>query len=278
MKHLLTLLIPILITGCQHQPIVSEKTTSTLVDKKQLQKESIKTQNFTLFGLTPIKRHSETLRIYIEGDGRAWMRRGLPSMDPTPRNRLVHQLMLNDAYTDIAYLGRPCQFFLTSDCNRHFWTFGRYDKIIIENMNSAISSLKQTHNYKNIELIGYSGGATIALLLTTTRDDITSIRTVAGNLEPKFLNKLHKVSPMPSAMSPIQFSDTLEKIPQIHFYGTRDSVVPKAVSEHYINAFKDKRCLKSKGVTNATHMDGWNENWKKLLEEKPSCSERKALR
>ena len=52
-------------------------------------------------------RSNTTVRIYIEGDGRAWVRRGRPATDPTPQNRLVHYLMKEDPKSDIAYLGRP---------------------------------------------------------------------------------------------------------------------------------------------------------------------------
>ncbi|MGI9277800.1 MAG: alpha/beta fold hydrolase [Endozoicomonas sp.] len=214
---------------------------------------------------------SKTLRVYIEGDGRAWSRKGRPSSDPTPRNRLVHNLMLSDPKPDIAYLARPCQFQQDPHCNTETWTFGRYDNSVIQSMSRALDTLKQSGEYQQLELVGYSGGATIALLLAARRNDILSIRTIAGNLDPAFTNRYHRVSPMPSAMNPVHFTDRLQKVPQLHFYGTDDEVIPAAVSRHYLSLFRNRSCIQLEPVVGASHGEGWAEGWGQLLSRTVSC-------
>lgn len=213
---------------------------------------------------------SKTIRIYIEGDGKAWIRRGRPSSDPTPENRLVHYLMKEDTKTDIAYLGRPCQYMQTSECHSKIWTFERYSKSVVDLMSHSVDKIKTHGNYQQVELIGYSGGATIALLLAARRDDIISVRTVAGNLDPAFTNNLHGVSDMPNAMNPLDFKETLSQIPQVHFYGSNDIIIPDKISRHYYSQMSSSRCITIKSVA-ASHHSGWAEHWHELLQETPKC-------
>ena len=121
----------------------------------------------------------------------------------------------------------------TPDCRPRIWTFDRYSPAIVELMDFSVTQVKKQGQYQNIELVGYSGGATIALLLAARRDDVISVRTVAGNLDPAFTNDLHGVSKMPDAMNPSDFRRILAHIPQVHFYGTNDRVIPDKVSQHY---------------------------------------------
>ena len=61
-------------------------------------------------------------------------------------------------------------------------------------MNEAIDFLIKKYQAGKIELVGYSGGGAVALLLAVRRHDIVSVRTVAGNLNPEAVNQYHKVS------------------------------------------------------------------------------------
>ena len=270
MRHLLFILIPIILSGCHSSPKSTD--TNFLISSKQLQTNIINTTTHSIMTLIPDKTSSSRkLRVYIEGDGKAWMRSGRPSPNPTPVNRLVHKIMSEDPESNIAYMARPCQYVLQPNCSPHTWTFGRYDDQIIESMNTALSELKLHGNYEQIELVGYSGGATIALLLATRRNDITNVRTIAGNLDPRFTNEYHKVSPMPTALNPIDATDRLSAVPQIHFYGEEDSVIPEIISKHYAAQFKNSDCIKIQSVKGANHHSGWVNKWQQLLQEKVEC-------
>lgn len=268
--------LPFVLIGCQSPSLF--KDSEALLDIKMLNPAILRTNNYAIKIWVPKEPASnDTVRVYIEGDGKAWLRSGRASTDPTPQNRLVHRLMLNDPKHDIAYLGRPCQYIITPDnCKPYTWTFGRYDSDIIEAMNSALSQIKHQGHYKNIELVGYSGGATIALLLASRRQDIDNIRTVAGNLDPEFTNKYHKVSPMPSALNPIDFRASLNSIPQMHFYGTEDSVIPAVISSHYQKQFTDQACLSVHEVKKAGHHKGWEGVWGELLQKNIVCKTKKS--
>ncbi len=219
---------------------------------------------------------SDTLRLYIEGDGRAWVKRNKISPDPTPTNRLVHALILKDKKNDVAYIGRPCQFNKNSYCTPLLWTFARYDEQSIQAINEILDQIKMEKHYKKIELVGFSGGATIALLLASRRNDISSVRTVAGNLDPEYTNKLHQVSKMPTALNPSLESSKLQFIPQWHFIGTRDNIIKPSILSHYRSHFKNQTCINSTLVNGASHNSGWIDKWPKLLELLPACQQRQS--
>lgn len=223
-----------------------------------------------IYTWAPEKSVTRTLRIYIEGDGRAWLRSNRPSMDPTPVNRLVHHLMLKDKSPDLAYIAQPCQYVMNENCSRQVWTFKRYSPKVLVAMNTAVESLKESGQYEKLELVGYSGGGALALLIAAHRNDVTSVRTVAGNLSPEFLNRLHGVSEMPAALNPVDFGAQLSSIAQMHFLGARDSVVPLQVSQHYLEAFEDTSCINIDRV-NADHQSGWIEQWPLLLARPLTC-------
>ncbi|WP_062270507.1 hypothetical protein [Endozoicomonas arenosclerae] len=272
MKYTLLITFTILLlNGCHSPAPFSKETTQSLVLTKSLKPIEIQTSTYTLKAWTPAKPKSQRLRIYIEGDGRAWLKRGIASSDPTPANRLVHSLMLEDPYSDVAYLGRPCQYIMSDSCNKAVWTFGRYDSKSLDSLNESIDFLKKDGQYKEIELVGYSGGATLALLTASRRDDVITIRTLAGNLDPAFTNRLHNVTPMPSAMNPLNFQDSLNTIPQLHFYGSKDRIIPSQISKHYLKSASIKECISLKKVEGATHSKGWNEKWKQLISISPEC-------
>ena len=50
------------------------------------------------------------VNIYIEGDGRAWLNKNRPSLDPTPKNSLALKLAEIDPAPNVIYLARPCQY------------------------------------------------------------------------------------------------------------------------------------------------------------------------
>ncbi len=258
------------LSGCQsgHQ---DNTDTKQLILNRSLQNHVIDTPSYPIWSLSPPLKSSNTLRIYIEGDGRAWLRKGVVSTDPTPRNRLIHRLMLQDSKTDIAYLARPCQFIMGENCSRNSWTFSRYSQDSLLALNTAVTSLKNRNNYEKLELVGYSGGATMALLIAANRKDVISVRTVAGNLVPDYTNSLHQVSPMPEALSPVDHKTELIKLPQIHFVGTKDRVVPLDVARNYQQRLAQTKCIQIRTVERASHSSYWAESWPYLLKKLPVC-------
>ena len=132
--------------------------------------------------------------------------------------------------------------------------------------------MKQRHHITAFNLIGYSGGGTVSVLLAARRDDVISLRTVAGNLDHKLQSHIHKVSMMPYSLNAKDSAQDISDIPQIHFVGAQDKIVPIDIAESYKKSARS-HCIKNKIVSNVKHHKGWTENWLTLLNEPlPTCS------
>ena len=233
------------------------------------QRQDITAGQFNLFTLQHITDKTTPIRIYIEGDGRGWKTRNIPTNDPTPTEPLALELALQDPALNIVYLARPCQYIMSPVCDKSLWTNARYSDVLINNMASAI---KQISGNQPVELVGYSGGGTVALLVAAQLPNLISIRTVAGNLDPAAHIKLHGLAPLTKSHNPAEFADQLSHIPQIHFVGTADENVPRAVAESYQQQLGNtQQCSSIIDVPNATHNTGWREIWLQLLKNVPVC-------
>ncbi len=262
-RALLLILSAALITGCatvDHRAALEQQA-----EQLRGQTEVISTPTYKLQTLQVMPGKSQTLRIYIEGDGRAWATRSRPSLDPTPTGALVLDLMAMDPSTDKAYLARPCQFVKTPLCSIPSWTHERFSADAVKAMGDAVEQLMQKGNYQRLELVGFSGGAAIALIVAAQRKDVASVRTVAGNLDPAYINQFHSVSEMPTAISPLAFTQSLSHIPQLHFLGAEDRVVPLSIYDHYRAQFALKTNIKRIVVEEASHNKGWRKSWPELL-------------
>lgn len=227
-------------------------------------KENIQAHTFTLTTFYKLKEPSETIRIYIEGDGKAWKTKNKLSKDPTPYNPLALKLAILDPSISIAYIARPGQFY-KKKCDPKYWSKNRFSPEVVSAMNEVIDQLKKKSNAKNIELIGYSGGAALAIIIAANRIDISSIRTIAGNLNSKALCQHHKVT-MLQGMDPIDFAPKISHIPQRHFIGSKDKIIPYFIIESFVKEGKmSPECITK--IKNVSHDSGWQEVWKILLQQ-----------
>jgi len=65
---------------------------------------------------------------------------------------------------------------------------------------------------------------------------VHSLRTVAGNLDVAWVNQLHDVTPMPGALSAINYAARIRSLAQIHFSGAADNTVPATVARRFQQA------------------------------------------
>jgi hypothetical protein len=262
-------------SGCARQPPpMAEADLQRMVSEQALVERTLAAPPFYLLTLSPATTTGSVLRVYIEGDGRAWLSRSWLSSDPTPATSLVLELLVADRSPDKAYLARPCQFIQTAACDSIYWSSHRFSPEVLDSLNEALNQLKDAGKYQSLELVGHSGGGTVAALLAARRYDVTSLRTVGGNLDHVWLNKHHRVSPLNGSLNPPDFADRLASIPQRHFMGADDQIVPPEIYQSYAGFFPDARCLSVTIVPGADHIRGWRENWPRLLEQTPCCSGR----
>ncbi len=241
---------------------------------------NLRTSSFTLSGfyrvgspsrLTPDQRSPV---VYIEGDGFAWIDRFTVSDNPTPRNPLALKLAVRDSSARVFYLARPCQFVDLAherNCRPAFWTSARFAPDVIATYDQALDQIAARLGNAGFHLVGFSGGGAVAVLLAARRGDVFSVRTVAGNLDHVALNRAKKVSPLRYSLNPIAVAPKLATLPQTHYLGGRDRVVPPWVGENFVRAAGQSACVRAQVVPQASHLDEWVAAWGRLHRRRPAC-------
>lgn len=224
MKKYIILLILIFLNGCAGKNVLSDYRFQTQT-----------VPPYTIASWFKIEAPKEVLRIYIEGDGNAFNVKGQPTDNPTPKDTFVRTLAANDTNPNVAYLGRPCQYLQTGVCSQKDWTGGRFSKEIVESMERAVLNLMKKASAKKVVLIGFSGGAQIAgLIAVENSDKIQEVITIAGVLDHQAWTDYHGDEALTDSLNLMDKKKQFDKIPQRHFVGEKDKVVPPELIQEFV--------------------------------------------
>lgn len=220
------------------------------------------------------QQDNSTIHVYIEGDGNSWKTKYKLSDNPTPRQPLALTLALEDPHSEVVYLARPCQYTphdLDPSCQAKYWSSHRYAPEVIQAMSEVLDQIKaKTKNHQFI-LIGFSGGGSVATLLAAERKDVIGLITVAGDLNHAMLNEYHQTSPLNGSLNPVQVASLLKQLPQQHWSGDRDPVVPCWVAENFSKQVGNPACVKVHCLKGVSHHRGWKGQWKTILKTPLQC-------
>jgi pimeloyl-ACP methyl ester carboxylesterase len=181
------------------------------------------------------------------------------------------QLAVADRGPNVVYLARPCQFTREDpSCDVRYWTTRRYAPEVVTSLSDAMAALEGEAPHQPVDLIGYSGGGALAVLVAARRHDVRSLRTIAANLDVEGVNALHHVSSMPESLNPIELVAAVRAVPQIHFNGSRDSVVPPDIAKRFADAIGGS-CTMTQSIDGMTHDGDWARLWPQLLQQTPHC-------
>ena len=211
----------------------------------------IQTRDFTLASWQKITNPTGVYKIYIEGDGHAFNAYGYPSQDPTPRGRLMREIAFGDKSENVVYLARPCQYIKSQICAPRHWTTARFAPEIV---NSEFEAVQQIAGKHRIILIGFSGGAQIAGLISTAKQGLNVIKiiTVGGNLDHLKWTEYHHLPPLNESLNLENYRSQFLQIPQHHYAGENDEIIPPQLIEEFVG---NSRLLTV--IPNATHNSGW---------------------
>ncbi|HWV14371.1 MAG TPA: hypothetical protein VN030_02985 [Cellvibrio sp.] len=230
----------------------------------------------------------QAIHFYIEGDGTPWVKRFLIAKNPTPRYPLALALMKRDPGISF-YLGRPCyyqsaDFYLAlsqgdsgSPCDFHYWTDGRYSAEVVELMKAAmVKTLQQLPADKKnlpVVLIGHSGGGTLAMLLAQRLEEVSGVITIAANMDTEAWTKRQGYSPLKKSLNLI--SEThLRNIPQVHFAGSIDDVVPPDINQPLMQKLQRELTI----IEGFDHSCCWLDDWPALLQRAERQLQQQALK
>ncbi|WP_163316161.1 alpha/beta hydrolase [Crenobacter caeni] len=205
----------------------------------------------------------QTLVVYVEGDGRAYASRDIVSADPTPLRPLALQLALADGRPNVAYLARPCQYggAAVPPCAPRYWTSHRFSPEVVARLSQALDAMKADTGAAAFELIGYSGGGALAVLLAAHRADVVALQTVAGNLDHAAWSAWHGVTPLSGSFNAADVLPKIANLPQVHWVGRDDRVVPAELTRALLARQDLAGRLRE---VDAGHADGWRERWPAL--------------
>lgn len=272
MRFLLPLLFACLAACATVSPAERTQAAQRLAAAAGWQAETIDTGRFRLLSLHPAPTAVDTLAIFIEGDGLAWIDRHTPSADPTPRTPLALQLALAEPLLTAAYLGRPCQYDAAGTptrCRTADWTEARFSAEIVAAMDAAASRLKQRFNARRLVLVGYSGGATIAALLAARRHDVSRLITVAGLLDHAAWTARQRLAPLTGSLNPVAAWDRLQSLPQIHYVGSDDRITGRAaLGQALASPSSNAQVVEIAGFT---HACCWPAHWPRLARERDTA-------
>jgi hypothetical protein len=252
-----------LLSACQSPPkeILEHLAINSFVN----QPVTLNTDHFSILGWGN-NRNSTNVNVYIEGDGQSWVDPWTISSDPTPPNPMGFKLSVADVRSDsILYLARPCQYIMDKRCTALDWTTQRFGHKVIWSYHQALDQIKNTWKAKTFTLHGYSGGATIVLLIAAHRQDVTSVFTFAPLLDPIQWTKHHHYSPLVGSLSPLEEAHHLKQIPQHHFIGLEDKEVPYHISSSYFAAIPESNIIVIHKLQDFNHHSDWPEFWKSYI-------------
>jgi pimeloyl-ACP methyl ester carboxylesterase len=265
--------------SCSSSPRGLPSTTQRVVTKAEQQGFSLHRYTTSSFVITAYERLNAkpggTTYVYIEGDGKSWKTKYKISHNPTPHQPLALSLAILDPHPDVVYLARPCQYTPLSEdkhCTPEYWSSHRFAPEVIQAMNEVLEQIKAKTKNTHFVLIGFSGGASVVALLASERSDILGLMTVAGDLDHQALSKHHHTTPMTASLNPATKAKALKHLPQHHWVGDKDPIVPVWVAEQFAKRVDNPSCVKVHILNGATHHQGWEEKWPTIIKTPFACS------
>jgi pimeloyl-ACP methyl ester carboxylesterase len=269
MKAIL-LIISLFFLSCSQNSVETRNNIIQELTENKFNKKIYSTNYLDIYSLQKLKNNNRLI-IYIEGDGMSWIDRFTISSNPTPINPVGFKLALTDTEGDVIYLARPCQYIWSKICEKNIWTYGQYSKEVLDSYEEIINELSL--KYLEIHVVGYSGGAAIAMYLGSIgNENVKSIRTIAGNINHHEFTKLLNIRSLKDSINFYKVEERLVNIPQNHYYGTNDKVIPQKLYTSYLQRNMSSRCIEIVSVADVGHSTGWSEFWKINNKKLPICS------
>jgi len=284
-----------MITACSAPTAFRDEVAYRIASPSWMVRRTIKTENFELTAFERMHAKNAPVTIYIEGDGTADRSSQTGETEnPTPINPVALHLASRDKSKNVVYIARPCQYTDTvhydhspenktsenekETCDSAYWESARFAPEVITAYNSALDNIAPRYSTKDFHLVGYDGGGAIAAILAAKRDDVLSLRTVAGNLDHDAQSVYLGIAPLNDSLNAVDFADDLKDVPQHHFIGGQDETIKPAVLNSYLQAIGNSRCVKYTMIQEAEHARGWVDKWPELLKaDLPACEKKEVV-
>ncbi len=227
----------------------------------------------TFIYMRPNTSAADRLTVFLEGDGIPWRAGIVPSTDPTTAHPIALRLLMRTPGAG-AYVTRPCYHELPSErCTPELWTNARYSVEVVDAMAATVREAARLAAAREILLVGYSGGGTLALLIAERLDDVAGVVTLAANLDIQSWAAHHGYLPLESSLNPAA-SDREHRWPEIHLMGGEDTVVPLATTASYFSRYPTAQRWQ---FPQHGHVCCWLREWDALWEKVEAAVEGDAV-
>ncbi|WP_051496524.1 alpha/beta hydrolase [Halomonas sp. BC04] len=172
-------------------------------------------------------------------------------------------MAVEDASPRVAYIARPCQWFasLPDSCQPSIWTDERYGEQVRQWLLEVIETIAGGHP---VRLVGFSGGAHLALQLVSHLENAEGVVSVAGNLNDSLFAQYHR---LPAARH------VPAERPEVALWslsGNADRIVPPELTERMLEA-REGRCQTHQVLEGAEHGGTWQLDWPRIVAFWESC-------
>lgn len=273
-----------LLTGCGWGTDLNQQTANHIARPAFMVERNIPAGQFNIPAWERMHDRYDVATVYIEGDAdmdpehlnSKIKTNGFFGADASPDNPVGLHLASRDLSRNLGYLARPCQYMKYAEkkgCDPKYWNEDRFAPEVIEAYNAALNDMAARWDITKFHLVGFGGGANIAAVLAGTRDDVLTLRTVAGDLNPRFVDNVKNITPVSSnAVLAVDYGATLSKVPQHHFIGAADDIVTPGTYHSYRQAIGLTDCMHYSLIQDADHTRGWVNIWPELLKAEPQCA------
>lgn len=275
-------LLILVLTACGVQTDWNQQTANHIARPAFMVERFIPAGNFQLQAWERMHAPNNIANVYIEGDGvhqkkTPQLRPDHRWLNPTPDNPVALHLASRDLSKNLVYLARPCQYIKMpheKGCDVSYWEDKRFAPEVLNAYDAALDEIAARYDITGFNLIGYDGGANVAAVMAARRDDVLSLRTIAGNLNPDFVVDHNKQTPLAgNSILAIDYGSALAGVPQHHFIGAADEIIIPGVYHSYRQMVGLSDCIHYSLVQDADHTRGWVEKWPELLKLQPQCAE-----
>ena len=245
MKKLLFLFLFLALTACQTINPSSELSLFTHSKIKG------KTTNISLWSknIQPQSR----VRIYIDGNADKNEKN-----EARIQNPIALKLAKKDKYPHIIYMARPCFFSEDTVCSSAVWSEGQYMPEVIDEMKIVLDKLQKKYKLSEVEIVGYDGGAAIALLLASRVKTMKiDVITVAGIVDTQQSALLADIELNEHSLNPAKEPLSMSTIKQIHYVGLKDKTVSPIITRDFLKRLPNPYSIQMKALPNADH-DNWD--------------------
>ncbi|MFU7502820.1 MAG: alpha/beta hydrolase [Candidatus Tisiphia sp.] len=273
---MLYLFIPLLLSSCASSIETRVKEAEKVASINKFEKKLVQAGDFVITTYQRVSDKDSPYVFYIEGDGSISIGHYAIADNPNPSRVMLFKLATLDTRPNIVYIARPCQYTpveLNPNCNQAYWTDKRMAEEVIESTNIVINSI---NNGNPANLVGFSGGGGVAVLVAARNKHIKDIITIAGNLDIENFSKHHGIYTLKESLNPIDYAIKISNIPQLHLSGSKDAIVPSKIMHGYIKA-SSSDCTQQKIFPNITHIKGWDKVWQDVLKINLTCGYNKKI-